>query len=266
MPHKLLRSKQQMSESMALAIVLTLAGGFQDAYSYNCRGNVFANAQTGNIVLLGQNIATGQWAECLHYLFPVLAFLGGVFVTEWVRHLYKERAGIHWRQIVLILEIILLAVAGILPQSFNVLSNVLMSFACAMQVNSFRKFRGVPSATTMCIGNMRSATECLCKYLITKQPELRKKSLHYYFIIFIFAVGAACGAILTGYIGEYAIWIPGALLFIGFLMMFVKEDLEPNPQFQQEMQKLHQEEEKAEQKLDEVLHELKNKTSKNEKP
>ena len=49
-------------------------------------------------------------------------------------------------------------------------------------------------------------------------------------------------------------------------MMFVKEDLEPNPQFQQEMQKLHQEEEKAEQKLDEVLHELKNKTSKNEKP
>ena len=53
--------KKQMSESMPLAIFLTLAGGFQDAYSYNCRGKVFANAQTGNIVLLGQNLAQGQW-------------------------------------------------------------------------------------------------------------------------------------------------------------------------------------------------------------
>ena len=47
-----LKAKQQMSESMSLAVLLTLAGGFQDAYSYNCRGRVFANAQTGNIVCL----------------------------------------------------------------------------------------------------------------------------------------------------------------------------------------------------------------------
>ena len=51
------KTKTQMSESMALAVFLTLAGGFQDAYSYNCRGKVFANAQTGNLVLLGQNLA-----------------------------------------------------------------------------------------------------------------------------------------------------------------------------------------------------------------
>lgn len=57
--------KKQMSDSWLLAVFLTLAGGFQDAYSYNCRGQVFANAQTGNIVLLGQNLATGhQAAPC----------------------------------------------------------------------------------------------------------------------------------------------------------------------------------------------------------
>lgn len=41
-----MKAKGQMSESMPLAIFLTLAGGLQDAYSYNCRGKVFANAQT----------------------------------------------------------------------------------------------------------------------------------------------------------------------------------------------------------------------------
>ena len=60
----------QMSESMTLAVFLTLAGGFQDAYSYNCRGKVFANAQTGNIVLLGQNLAQGNWDLVLRYLLP----------------------------------------------------------------------------------------------------------------------------------------------------------------------------------------------------
>ena len=212
-----------MSESMVLAVLLTLAGGFQDAYSYNCRGKVFANAQTGNIVLLGQNLAQGNWGAAFHYLMPLAAFIGGVYVTEWVHHLYKDYQRIHWRQIVLIVEVVLLAVVGILPHSFDVLANVLMSFACAMQVNSFRKFRGIPCATTMCIGNMRSATEMLCRYHITKDKTLRKKSMHYYFVILIFAVGAAVGAIMSRTIGLHSIWIAGGLLAGGFILMFLRE-------------------------------------------
>lgn len=216
--------QKQMSESMALGVVLTLAGGFQDAYSYNCRGHVFANAQTGNIVLLGQNLAMGEWASGLRYLVPLLAFISGVYVTEWVHHLYKDNELLHWRQIVLFIEILLLAATGALPQSMNMLANVLLSFACAMQVNSFRKFKGIPCATTMCIGNMRSATEMLCKYHITKDKELKKKSYHYYFIILVFAVGAAVGAVLCKHIGDRAIWIAAGLMFAGFLMMFIREE------------------------------------------
>lgn len=219
------KADQQMSESMTLAVFLTLAGGFQDAYSYNCRGKVFANAQTGNIVLLGQNLAQGNFQNALHYLMPLAAFIGGVYVTEWVHHLYKEYEKLHWRQIVLIVETILLIVVGLLPHSMDMPANVLMSFACAMQVNSFRKFRGIPCATTMCIGNMRSATEMLCRYHITKDPKLKRKSMHYYFVILIFAVGAAVGALMSIHMGLRVIWIAAGLLFVGFVLMFVKEDL-----------------------------------------
>ena len=41
-----------MSDTFHAAVFVTLSGGFQDAYTYICRGKVFANAQTGNIVLL----------------------------------------------------------------------------------------------------------------------------------------------------------------------------------------------------------------------
>lgn len=220
------KADQQMSESMTLAVFLTLAGGFQDAYSYNCRGKVFANAQTGNIVLLGQNLAQGHFQDAMHYLMPLAAFIGGVYVTEWVHHLYKDYEKIHWRQIVLIVETVLLIVVGLLPHSFDMLANVMMSFACAMQVNSFRKFRGIPCATTMCIGNMRSATEMLCRYHITKDRELKRKSMHYYFVILIFAAGAAVGALMSIHLGLRVIWTAAALLFVGFVLMFVKEDLE----------------------------------------
>lgn len=212
-----------MSDSMLLATVLTLAGGFQDAYSYICRGHVFANAQTGNVVLLGQNLAMGEWGRALHYLMPLLAFIGGVYVAELVRHCYKKFEYLHWRQIVLLFEILLLVIAGAMPRHLDTLANMFLSFSCAMQVNAFRKFRGMPSATTMCIGNMRSATELLCRYHITKDRELKKASFQYYFIILVFAAGAAGGFVLCNLFGNHAIWAAAVLMVVGFVMMFVKE-------------------------------------------
>ena len=52
-----MKEHKQMSESFALAVVLAIAGGFMDTYSYICRGGVFANAETGNIVLMAINMA-----------------------------------------------------------------------------------------------------------------------------------------------------------------------------------------------------------------
>ena len=43
----------QMSSSLPVMILLNLSGGTQDACSYFLRDHVFANAQTGNIVLMG---------------------------------------------------------------------------------------------------------------------------------------------------------------------------------------------------------------------
>ena len=48
---------KQMSDNFITGSLLALVGGFLDAYTYLCRGNVFANAQTGNIVLFGAKLA-----------------------------------------------------------------------------------------------------------------------------------------------------------------------------------------------------------------
>lgn len=45
-------------EQLAVGLALAFAGGFFDAYTYLTRGGVFANAQTGNIVLM--SLATAR--------------------------------------------------------------------------------------------------------------------------------------------------------------------------------------------------------------
>lgn len=216
--------ENQISDSLILAFLLSLTGGFQDAYSYFCRDKVFANAQTGNIVLMGGHIVSGEFWEAVHYLFPVLAFITGIYITEWIRHFYKESHKIHWRQIILFMQIILMTVVGFMPESLNVFANVLLSFSCAVQITTFKKFRGVPFATTMCIGNMRSATEFLAKYHIEKDETARYKSTYYYGAIFVFAAGAAIGSVAARFFYLKSIWIAAVFLFLGFILMMIKEN------------------------------------------
>ena len=123
-------------------------------------------------------------------------------------------------------EIILLFVVGFLPQDMNMAANIIVSFVCALQVNAFRKIKGSPYATTMCIGNLRSATENLYWYRHTGQKDHRDKCIRYYGVIGIFAVGAVMGSVLTAHLRERTIWVSCGLLLVSFLIMFVKEDIE----------------------------------------
>lgn len=215
-----------MSEAMSTGIFLTLSGGFQDAYTYYTRGKVFANAQTGNIILLGHNAMNGDFTDAFRYLVPVLAFAGGIYISEVIRGIYREYGKLHWRQIVVALEILLLFVVGFLPQSMNMAANILVSFVCAMQVEAFRKMKGSAYASTMCIGNLRSATEMLYRYRHTKEKGCLEKCLRYYGVILVFGIGAALGSFMTSLFEERTIWISCGFLFVCFCIMFIKEDIE----------------------------------------
>ena len=99
---------------------------------------------------------------------------------------------------------------------------MIVSFACSMQVQTFRKVHGYGYASTMCIGNLRSGTESLSVYLRDHQKGALKKAAHYDGIILIFALGAGFGGICSLHWGMKAIWVSSALLLGTFLMM-VKE-------------------------------------------
>ena len=216
----------QMSDKFRSAVFIILSGGFQDAYTYCCRGGVFAIAQTGNIVLMSSALFRGDWGAVVKYLVPVLSFLLGIAVAELVHVHYRRQEKIHWRQIVLIEEIILLFIVGFIPEHLDPLANALVSFVCALQVQTFHKIHGQPYASTMCIGNMRSGMESLCAWFRNHDRETLVRALTYFGVIGVFAVGAGLGSVLSTMTGQGTIWVCCGLLSVSFGMMFIHEQQE----------------------------------------
>lgn len=216
-------SGKQMSEAFINSAFLALSGGFQDAYTYNTRNEVFSNAQTGNVVLMSQHFMTGDWKAGVRYLLPLIAFVLGVFVADQIQMRYKYARRLHWRQGILLAEIVILFVVGFIPHSLNMTATIFVSFACAMQVQTFRKMGGYSYASTMCIGNLRSGTAAFSHYLQDRKTEQLKQAAYYFGIIFLFAIGAGLGGNLTEHFGIHTIWISCILLGLSFLLMFENE-------------------------------------------
>ena len=209
--------EKQMSEAFVNSAFLALSGGFQDAYTYFTREEVFSNAQTGNVVLMSQHFMCGEWMAGLRYLFPILSFAVGVWVAEQIQGRYRYARKLHWRQSILLLEIVILFVVGFIPTRLDMMATALVSFSCAMQVQSFRKVNGYSYASTMCIGNLRSGIAALSGYVREHKSQQAEQMLYYFGIIFLFALGAGVGGVLSM---NPAV---SALLLVSFCLMFIEK-------------------------------------------
>lgn len=216
--------EKQMSETFRVGALLAVAGGFLDAFTYLCHGGVFANAQTGNIVLLGIRLAEGNLWGMAHYLLPIAAFVAGILLAEGGRRACRAWQWIHWRQPLLLLEAMVLICCAFAPAGVaDAAVNVAVSFVCALQVQGFRKVHGHALATTMCTGNLRSAVEALLAWRSEHSPEALRRSRHTFGVVLFFILGAALGVFcvraLPGEEGN-ALWVPVFLLATVFILLF----------------------------------------------
>ncbi len=130
----------------------------------------------------------------VQYAFPVLAFGLGILMTFLIRQRFRNRTNrIHWRQLGVLAEILLLTLVAFLPQQANLLANSLISLACGFQVEAFRKIHGNAIATTMCIGNLRAGIHAAAEFGFSRKREDRNRAITYFTVILAFALGGGFG-------------------------------------------------------------------------
>lgn len=220
--HKREKKPRQMSESLLVGLLLAFSGGLMDAYTYVLRDHVFANAQTGNIILFAISLFEGSTPAAVRYLLPILSFTLGVLSAQGVRLRFGQ-AKFHWRQGMLLFEIAVLLIVAFIPTTYNLPANCMVSLVCGIQMQSFQKIRGNALATTMCVGNLRTATGYLCSAVYLKDRALLKRAGLYYGVIVVFALGAVCGNFLVRAVGQYAIFMSVLLLSTAFALLFIRK-------------------------------------------
>ena len=213
-------------ESLPVACLLTFAAGLLDIYSYMIRGHVFANAITGNLVLLGMNLAAGEWLNCGRYLFAISAYGAGILVANIIHEKMPLPWGLSWKQFVLFLEILVLLPVAFIPSGdWNLLVNGMISFICAMQVRAFQHVHGLPFVSTTCTGNLRKGNNALFSGLFHHDLNEIRKAHHYYLVILSFVLGAVTGAFAFRDVLPYAVFIIPAVFLVVLWIISVEKKL-----------------------------------------
>ena len=165
----------------------------------------------------------------LRYFAPVMAFIAGVVLAQTVHHIFKDRA-LHRRQIVILFEAVTLFAAAFIPHELNILCNCMISLACGAQVEAFRKIsiRGTypqsyACATTMCIGNMRTAASSICEYVAHRNRDDLRKGLLLFSINAMFAIGAIAGDLCVTAVNQWAVMICSVFMTTAFIIITMEE-------------------------------------------
>ncbi|MFC4100711.1 YoaK family protein [Paenibacillus xanthanilyticus] len=212
-----LRLSYLPSNSIYFGVLLTLIGGFLDAYAFVTRGGVFANVQTGNFVLFGVDLIEGKGYEAFRHIPPILAFVLGVLTAEMLKHQKELRViGLSGR-IIILAEMLLFTLIGLIPSDVSdvaIAVTVILSFAASLQYSYFRRISNFVYSNTMITGDLFTATKSIYHSVKKQDKEATAQFKHFMIIIAAFVAGVLIGAYLIQLFGSRAIWFVSILLLM----------------------------------------------------
>jgi uncharacterized membrane protein YoaK (UPF0700 family) len=215
---------ERTSTTLRFAVLLTLANGYLDAYTYMTRGGVFANVQTGNVILFTIDMARGNWGKTWGHLWPILAFLVGVLLSAHIKSGRAERLVNHPLRWTMGFQAIAFAAVGFVPTSVpSAFVTIPISFLAAMQFTLFRNIGNLTYIAVATTGNLMRLVESAYAVLVDKDYSARLAGRVYTSLTVAFSGGAVIGAYVTLLFGVRAIWLPAVFLAITLLLFIIDE-------------------------------------------
>jgi uncharacterized membrane protein YoaK (UPF0700 family) len=199
---KAVQARALLSNSALLAT----AGGFLDGFTYVGHGHVFANAMTGNVVLLGINCISNSWVTGLRHVPPIIAFAFGICAAKAIELKPPRRLGDTYVA-VLIVEIAILFVLSFLPRdTADFIITMSIAFAASVQVQTFREVNGRSYNSTFVTGNLRTLTVAAFDWCFRQRYEASRVVRDFSVICSAFLLGATAGGYTTSEFGNRALW------------------------------------------------------------
>ncbi|MBA8794544.1 uncharacterized membrane protein YoaK (UPF0700 family) [Friedmanniella endophytica] len=209
--------------TLTAGALLMLATGAVDAYVFLQHGHVFAEAMTGNLVL----IAIGAVApEVIAFWLPLvtyLAFAAGV-AAAWVlsrsaTEVTRTRRERTLQLLTLLLQVAVLTAVGFLPPTFpQPAVTCTVAFVSGMQIAGFRQVGDSAFTTTVMTSNSVRMINATLAALTGREAGRWRvpRSLLVPFAGFV--AGVFVGAFSSAGLGDRAAWVCAALMLLVLLV------------------------------------------------
>lgn len=208
-------------ENPLVAFLLAVAAGSMDGYTYFV-GKTFSTVQSGNIILLGQTIATEDWHHLSIIGLTILCFGLGAAFTGFIEFLDTKEKKRSWTFRVILIEVIVLIALGFKEvNGFFHISIVCMmiSFLAGMQGNAFHKINGMLYGNVAVTLVVQLAFNYLMQFFLGSKGAL-KLSLLFFLILLGFALGGMLGTFTTNLLQEKSLWVTAGILVV--IALFVR--------------------------------------------
>lgn len=203
-------AKERPQETLPVALLLILAAGMLDAYTYVAHGGVFANAMTGNLVIMTVRLAQGQWAQAPPFLAPIAAYIAGVAVAHAIKEKPLRSLIRYPARFSLALEVAFLVVVAFLPKTVPDMAIVTgIAFVAAVQGTNFTRIGGFAFTSVTTSANLRHFTESAMTALVFGGGGHAHREMRFFAAVCLcFFAGAVLGALATCRFGHAAVWLP----------------------------------------------------------
>ncbi|MBS7833541.1 DUF1275 domain-containing protein [Wohlfahrtiimonas chitiniclastica] len=208
-------------ENPGIACLLAIIAGMMNGFTYDQAG-VFGTVQSGNVIMIGHSLATGNWAHLKIAALTVLAFGLGSMTTVFIQYLDSVRKKLNWTFAILLLEaaILCLLATGILTPYLSLIGIcIIISFIAGMQGNGFHKMKGMLYGNIAVTMVAQLAFNHLMRFLCGTKGAF-KTALLFFAVLISFALGGFCGTLLTHHFHEHSLFVPAALLVLLALYLY----------------------------------------------
>lgn len=194
------------NERLWLFCSLIFICGYLGGFTFTVRGNLFVNAQTGNLVYLSVGIGTFNKTLIFQTLSLFLIYSLGLISTEIISKKYKKKY--LWEQHFFIFSIFLTFIIGLFPETLPFEFTLFpIAFIVAAKFVSFEKVQGLTMATGFCTNHLKQTCLNFVRFLRTKDIQKLKNSISHFCMIISFVLGTSLAVYLGPFLHEKTIWL-----------------------------------------------------------
>jgi len=220
----MLKNNFAYKESLRVGMLLTATAGYIDSYTFAFHDEKFASFQSGNILQLGINLANGHLMVALQFLAPILGFLLGAMLNQVIKQIAQRRQKA-WEPLAVLIELIGIFIVGILEIAHapSLLVISLLGLFMAIQADTFGKLRGMPYATVLSTGNLKTFGATIANGLLNHDAAEFIKTRNVGVVLLAFFASAIVSHFLTLLIGNWTLIL--APLFLLGVLFFIRQDV-----------------------------------------